>query len=263
MESMLRLLRRDHPRGGPRTVAEAAIFTAFVAAATMAFTLAIPANPNGYFNLGEVMVYVCALLMGPYVGAFAGGLGSAISDVALGFAYYAPGTLVIKGAEGFVVGYLSSKGSRTLSERDWRLATVMIGGAIGCVVALLGVVFYTGSFQLSLGFPIGPIFNLSFDIPALLWVVLGVVVFLATAAGGFLVKARVGWTVLSVLAGGAFMYTGYFLYNYFVLTLGYGASAGEFPFDVGQALIGLVIAVPIALRVVRMRSRVPVLAGKA
>ena len=240
---------------GPRTVAAAAVFTAFVAAATMAFTLAIPANPNGYFNLGEVMVYICALLMGPYVGAFAGGLGSAISDIALGFAYYAPGTLVIKGAEGFVVGYLSSKEAWVLSERKWKATTASIGAALGLAIAYLGGTYYSGSYQLSLGFPIGPSFNLSFDIAPLVWIALGALVFAAAAAGGFLLEPRIGWKVISVLAGGAFMYSGYFLYNYFVLSIGYVASAGEFPFDVGQALIGLIVAVPVALRVVRMRKR--------
>ncbi|HME18238.1 MAG TPA: ECF transporter S component, partial [Nitrososphaerales archaeon] len=91
-----------------QTVASAAVFTAFVAAATAVFSVFIPAT-NGYFNVGEIMVYTSALLMGPYVGAFAGGVGSAISDISLGFPYYAPGTLVIKAAEGFIVGYLSKR----------------------------------------------------------------------------------------------------------------------------------------------------------
>jgi uncharacterized membrane protein len=252
------------PRGtATRKVASAAVFTAFVAAATMAFTLAIPANPNGYFNLGEVMVYICALLTGPYVGAFAGGLGSAIADVALGFAYYAPGTFVIKGTEGFVVGYLSSKGARVMSERAWKFATALIGAALGSVLAFLGASYYAGSYQLSLGFPIGPVLNVGFDAPPILWIGIGALVFIAIAAGGFLVTAKVGWMVLSVLAGGVFMYTGYFLYNLFVIQVGYAASAGEFPFDIGQALIGLVIAVPVVLRVRRIQSRTPFGADRA
>ena len=47
--------------------------------------------------------------MGPVVGAFAGGVGSMIADIALGYTHYAPATLVIKGVEGFIVGYLSRK----------------------------------------------------------------------------------------------------------------------------------------------------------
>src|SRR5713226_5050817 len=98
-----------------KTVAATAVFTAFVAAATMAFVIYIPAT-KGYFNIGEVMVYIVAMLMGPYVGAFAGGVGSAISDAILA-PVYAPGTLVIKGIEGFVVGYLTSRTPAALSRK--------------------------------------------------------------------------------------------------------------------------------------------------
>jgi uncharacterized membrane protein len=238
-----------------RTVASTAIFTAFVAASTMVFTLAIPATPSGYFNFGEVMVYICALLMGPYVGAFAGGIGSSIADVALGAPNYAPGTLVIKGAEGFVVGWLSSKSGTTVTGRTWRATSIGIGAFVGLLLGGLGAAYYAGSYSLGIGFPIGPQFNVNFDVPVAFWVVLGFLVFAAIAAAGYLVNEKIGWTVFSVLAGGSVMYTGYFLYNYLVLAIGFAGSAGEFPFDVGQALIGLVIAVPIVSRVRKMGVR--------
>jgi len=238
-----------------RTVATTAIFTAFVAATTMVFTLAIPATPSGYFNLGEVMVYICALLMGPYVGAFAGGVGSCISDVALGAATYAPGTLVIKGAEGFIVGYLSSMAGTKISSRAWKATSLCIGALIGFLLGVLGVTYFSGSYQLTLGFPVGPVTNVGFAIPEALWVAVGAAVFVAIGAVGFVTNEKIGWTVLSVLAGGAVMFTGYFLYNFAVLRIGLPASAGELPFDVGQALIGLVVAIPITGRVKRMMAR--------
>jgi uncharacterized membrane protein len=238
-----------------RTVASTAVFTAFVAASTMVFTLAIPATPSGYFNFGEVMVYICALLMGPYVGAFAGGVGSSIADVALGAPNYAPGTLVIKGAEGFIVGWLSSKAGTTITGRRWRATSIVVGAAVGLLLGGLGAAYYAGSYTFTIGFPVGPQYNLAFDVPVAFWVGLGVVVFAAIAAVGYLVNEKVGWTVFSVLAGGSAMYTGYFLYNYAVLAIGYAGSAGEFPFDVGQALIGLVVAVPVVSRVRKMRAR--------
>jgi len=238
-----------------RVVATTAIFTAFVAASTMVFTLAIPATPSGYFNLGEVMVYICALLMGPYVGAFAGGVGSSISDVALGAATYAPGTLVIKGAEGFIVGYLSSMAGTRISSRAWRATSVVVGAVVGLLLGLLGAVYFSGAYQLTLGFPVGPQTNVGFSLPEALWIAIGLVVFAAISAAGYFTDAKVGWTVLSVLAGGSVMFTGYFLYNYAVLSIGLPASAGELPFDVGQALIGLVVSIPIAGRVKRMMSR--------
>jgi uncharacterized membrane protein len=84
-------------------VAVAAIFAALVAVATLLFVVPIPAT-SGYFNLGETLIYVAALLLGPAIGAVAGA-GASIADVLVSV-QYAPGTLAIKGIEGFLVGLL-------------------------------------------------------------------------------------------------------------------------------------------------------------
>ena len=53
----------------PLRLALAAIFGALAATVTMLFVIPIPAT-NGYFNLGEAIVYTAALLFGPFVGGF-------------------------------------------------------------------------------------------------------------------------------------------------------------------------------------------------
>lgn len=53
-------------------LAIATVFAALVCIATIAFTVSVPAT-SGYFNIGETIIYVAALLFGPFVGAFAGG----------------------------------------------------------------------------------------------------------------------------------------------------------------------------------------------
>ena len=63
-------------------------------------------KPLGYVNLGEIAIFLSAILFGPFIGAFSGGVGSMIADIALGYYVYAPATLLIKGFEGFIVGYL-------------------------------------------------------------------------------------------------------------------------------------------------------------
>ena len=93
-------------------VALGAIFTALTTAATMGFSIYVPAT-KGYFNIGEVIVYTTAILLGPFIGAIAGGVGSMLADIILGYSIYAPGTLVIKGLEGFIVGFLASKLKQT------------------------------------------------------------------------------------------------------------------------------------------------------
>ena len=82
---------------------------ALVAVATFLIQIPIPAT-DGYLNFGDIMIFVSALTFGPVVGGFAGGVGSAISDVASGYAStYAPFTLIIKGSEGFIAGLISNR----------------------------------------------------------------------------------------------------------------------------------------------------------
>lgn len=82
-----------------------ALLTALVALSTMAFQVPIPAT-KGYINLGDTVIFVAALLLGPKYGAIAGGIGSALADILSPYVVWAPFTLVIKGLEGFMVGYI-------------------------------------------------------------------------------------------------------------------------------------------------------------
>ena len=58
------------------------VTTALVAVGTL--VLRIPNPMGGYFNLGDVMIFVCALTFNPIIGGIAGGMGSAIADL-IGF----------------------------------------------------------------------------------------------------------------------------------------------------------------------------------
>jgi uncharacterized membrane protein len=105
------------------TIAQAGVMAALVAVATFFPQIPIPAT-KGYLNFGDIMIFITALTFGPIVGGFAGGVGSAISDVAGGYAYFAPFTLIIKGAEGLIAGLISNRLSR---KRD--VIAVVIAGA--------------------------------------------------------------------------------------------------------------------------------------
>jgi len=98
-----------------------AVMTAAVAVGT--FIIRIPNPMGGYFNVGDVMVFVSALTFGPIVGGFAGGVGSAISD-AIGFPVFVIPTLVIKGLEGCIAGLIANRKS---AFRD-TLAVIVAGG---------------------------------------------------------------------------------------------------------------------------------------
>ncbi|MGQ0570357.1 MAG: ECF transporter S component [Armatimonadota bacterium] len=107
-----------------RTLVTAAVFIALTFAVTRFTVIPIPAT-KGFFNLGEVVIYVAAIALGPIVGMLVGGIGSALADLVVA-PQFAPFTLVIKGIEGYVVGRLAGETSGS------RLRATIIGGA--CMV---------------------------------------------------------------------------------------------------------------------------------
>ncbi len=83
----------------PRNISLLALFCALVVVATIVVRLPIPAT-GGYFNLGDTIIFITSILLGPVSGMVVGGVGSALADVFGGFAQFAPWTLVIKGDRG-------------------------------------------------------------------------------------------------------------------------------------------------------------------
>ena len=81
-----------------------ALMTALCTVATMA--IPIPTPTGGYLNAGDIVVVLAALLAGPLYGGIVGGVGSALADLLSGYALYAPGTFLAKGAAAAVTGLL-------------------------------------------------------------------------------------------------------------------------------------------------------------
>ncbi|MGE5575525.1 MAG: ECF transporter S component, partial [Ignavibacteria bacterium] len=124
-----------------------AIFAALVFVVTSQIPpIPIPAT-SGYFNIGETTIYIAALIFGPVVGAFAGGIGSALSDAFLGFGLFAPGTFFIKGGEGLIVGLLNTTLRRRISNLTV-CATISI--SIGGLEMVAGYFLYE---QFIIGYP--------------------------------------------------------------------------------------------------------------
>ncbi|AMQ18641.1 ECF transporter S component [Thermococcus peptonophilus] len=111
------------------TIAIAGITAALVAVATNVIKVPTPAT-GGYINLGDTMVMFTAMLFGPVIGAFAGGVGSALGDVMGGYPGWAPVTLVVKGIEGLVVGYVAKRMPGN--------SGLIVGGTIGGLLMVTG-----------------------------------------------------------------------------------------------------------------------------
>ena len=74
------------------------IFAALICVLTMVIVIPIPAT-QGFINIGDAGVMIAGLLLGPVIGGLAGGIGSALADIFLGYTIYAPATLIIKGLD--------------------------------------------------------------------------------------------------------------------------------------------------------------------
>ncbi len=83
-----------------------AILTALTTVATIIIAIPFPTS-TGFLNFGDALVMLSGMLLGPVGGFFAGGVGSALGDVVLGYYHFAPITLVAKGFEGMMVGLIS------------------------------------------------------------------------------------------------------------------------------------------------------------
>lgn len=112
----------------PREVALTAVMTAATAAVTMVISIPFPPT-RGYFNLGDAVVMLAGLLFGARLGGIAGGVGSAISDILLGYAYFSPLTLFIKGTEGFLTGLIGN---------NKRFSFKVAGVVAGAIAMLVG-----------------------------------------------------------------------------------------------------------------------------
>lgn len=79
------------------------LLIALVAVATMAIQIPMPAT-NGYIHLGDSVILIASIFFGWKYGLLAGGIGSSLTDLLTGYAYWAPYTLIIKGLMGFIAG---------------------------------------------------------------------------------------------------------------------------------------------------------------
>jgi len=123
-------------------LALAAALAATTAVATMLVQIPI-APTRGYLNFGDILIFTSALLFGRFVGAVAGGIGSAIADTITGYGYFAPYTLIVKGLEGFLAGAIRDGKS---TRRD------VIGWFVGAVAMVSGY-FLAEAYAMGLGVP--------------------------------------------------------------------------------------------------------------
>jgi uncharacterized membrane protein len=122
----------------PRTLAVTAVMTAITFVLTS--FIKVPTPVVGYVHLGDAGAFFSAFAFGPWVGAVAAGLGTALADLTSPYAQWAIFSLLIHGAQGWAAGWLSG---RWPDIKGLVLASI-VGGVIVVVGYLLAGTILVG-----------------------------------------------------------------------------------------------------------------------
>ena len=119
-----------------------AITTAIVAVFTIA--IRVPTPVGGYVSLCDVAVVFVSATFGPVTGFIAGGVGTAIADLAGGFGQWAPVSFVVHGLEALLIALIVRKNPDSLSLR-------ILSALVAVVVVAGGYFLLTGAFLIGFG----------------------------------------------------------------------------------------------------------------
>ena len=132
------------------------VFSALIAAICCVATMIpqIPTPLGGYVNCGDAIVLFGAFMLGPFWGAAAAGIGSALADIICGYTLYAGGTLIIKALMALAAGAILRKAvSRPV-------IFSIIAALVGEVIMVLGYFVFE---SVILGFGIASAANIPFN----------------------------------------------------------------------------------------------------
>ena len=117
-----------------------ALLAAMTCIATM--IIKIPTPTFGYIHLGDGLVLLCGVILGPIGGALSAGIGSMFADLFSGYVSYAPATLIIKALTGGIAGFLFHRLSHVIRSAKSRYGAIVIGGLIGEAIMVFGYFAY-------------------------------------------------------------------------------------------------------------------------
>jgi len=225
-------------------VVDLVVFTVGVYVATIAVQIYQPST-GGYFNLGESIIYLAALVSTPLVAGLAGGIGASLADISTGYGIFAPGTLVIKFIEGYVAGVLIKRFKK-------HSIVLSLGSSTVYAILLLFISYHYWAGEIYYG-P-SSLFGYNVTTPSLnvsypFWVI---IIFIAIGLTIYVLlkKHALSGEAISLFLAGSIMVLGYFLYEYFISNPLQGrepiAAVAEIPVNIGQVLVGIIVSIPLA-----------------
>lgn len=123
------------------------IYAALMAAVTCIATMVIrvpSVGAVGYVNIGDTAVLICAWFIGGVYGALAAGIGSGLADLLSGYAYYVPGTFIIKFTMALVAYFILKELKSDESKHNGLMRSVcyLISGIPAEIIMIIGYFFY-------------------------------------------------------------------------------------------------------------------------
>lgn len=232
------------------TMVLTALFTAMIAVVTIAIPVPIPFT-NGYIHLGDSMIFLSVMILGWKRGAVAAGVGSAFADLILGYIYWVPWTLVIKGGMALIMGLLliqsgKSKKRMTLScliiVVFWLLFNLAVNVIIRFEESSNPTALIEGSgvssvseFGAFLNQIQGWLMASSLIIP----IILIVVTIIMRKSNKYKISMH---QVVAMTGAGIFMVFGYYLAGGILLG-NFAVSAFSVPANIAQFVVGFIIAI--------------------
>lgn len=117
-----------------------ALMTAFTCIATM--ILKWPMPTLGYIHIGDGMVLLSGIVLGPMMGMFSAGIGSMLADLFSGYISFAPATFIIKALTAGVSGFLFHKLKHYVKSTYVCNIVIVISGVIGESIMVIGYFLY-------------------------------------------------------------------------------------------------------------------------
>ena len=138
-------------RTATKTMVINGLMVALTLVATMFINIRLPfMGSGGLIHLGNLPLFIAAMVFGKKTGAIAGAFGMALFDLISGWTAWAPFTFIIVGAMGYAIGLIT--------EKEWKLSPVVVNvmAVIAAIVIKIVGYYFTevilyGNWYLPLG----------------------------------------------------------------------------------------------------------------
>jgi uncharacterized membrane protein len=139
MKKMSKKLPSEYPQGNVSGKIRNTVLLGLLIALVCVFTISIriPTFTGGYINPGDIIVIFAGFAFGGTRGFIIGSIGSAMADFLGGYVVFIPITILAKGGEGFIAGYIGNN-----LNRGERFIYLITGGILSALWMVL--IYFSG-----------------------------------------------------------------------------------------------------------------------